>query len=116
MVRNRTITIDASTFVATGTNQFGNELGTVEVNGETRKAVRDSYYSGHSVIYVHGYVGRYRTGTRTWPVHLSLHNDGRVHAWFGRDDRCGNFQKLDGVSYAPEVFDTLTNASYWTAV
>lgn len=103
------IIINDNSFINAGWNEYGAEVGTVEVNGKVCRAVRDSYG-----ISVHGYVGRYRTSPKPWAAHVTSGPRG-VYVNFGRDDRSGRFNKQNAISYEPALFDTLTNAKYWTA-
>lgn len=52
-------------------------------------------------LYLLGFVGRYRTSTKAWPATVKAGPDGKVYAYFGRDDRSGRFNKLAGISYEP---------------
>lgn len=110
-----TINIDPATFRATGRNYRGNEVGTVLVSGMERTAVRSTTAEGGVCIQVAGYVGRYRTSPKAWPASLTLYH-GRVFAHFGRDDRSGRFNKINGISYEPETFARIANAKYFEAV
>lgn len=49
-----------------------------------------------SGLFVFGFIGKYRTGNKLWRVRLYLwREDPRTHCYFGRDDRCGRFNKSD---------------------
>lgn len=50
-----------------------------------------------------GFVGRYRTSTKAWRASVSLYN-GSLHAYFGRDDRSGRFNKMQGISLEAATF------------
>lgn len=99
--------INATTFIKTGENAHGYDVGTVEVNGVAQKAVRTKYG-----INVHGFVGRYKTSGKAWPATVSLSERG-LYVFFGRDDRSGRFNKRNAISFEPALFDTLTNQKYW---
>lgn len=83
--------------------------GTVEVdlgNGRvvTAKAHRDDRFK---TTYVHGFVGRYQTGTKVWKAMVDYSETrGFVSAWFGRDERAGRCNKMQGISYDPEAYAT----------
>lgn len=62
----------------------------------------DSAYSPDT-IYLKGFVGRYRTSTKAWAATVRATPEGKVFAHFGRDDRSGRFNKLDGISYEPAL-------------
>lgn len=105
------ITINAESFIATGRNSFGDENGTVEVSGEVRKAVR----APTGTIFVHGYVGRYRTSGKAWNASVTL-RAGQVFVMFGRDDRSSRFDKQNAISFEPETFDLHANPDFWAAI
>lgn len=101
--------INLDSFTTTGgLTKYGYEVGTVEVDGQVRRAVRKN-----GMVDVYGYVGRYRTGHKAWPATVAKYADGRMHVYFGRDERTGRCRQMNAVSYQPEVFDELTNESFW---
>lgn len=105
------IIINAESFTKTGTTARGMDVGTVEVSGVVQKAVR----SDDGRIFLHGYVGRYRSGGKAWNASIYERAEGLV-VFFGRDDRSGRFNKQDGISYEPQTFDLTANPDYWNAV
>lgn len=76
----------------------------VTFQGKTHKveAYRfpDSEFSP-STLYLKGFVGRYRTSNKAWAATVRATPEGQVFASFGRDDRSGRFNKLQGISYEP---------------
>jgi hypothetical protein len=80
------------------------KVGTVEVNlrGQSQR-VRAIWYGG--LVTAFGMVGRYKTGTKAWPARVSMMRDQRTNdifeiVHFGRDDRSGNFYKLNALWFA----------------
>lgn len=80
--------------------------GTVEVTlrNETR-TVSATKSNGNGAIKARGMTGRYQTGTKAWPATVEQRVDPRTNKlWdfvsFGRDDRSGKFQKLNGLHFA----------------
>lgn len=106
-----TINVAPETFVAAGRSKFGHEVGTVEVNGQRQVAARHD----DGDITVAGWVGRYRTSNKAWQATLVRRADGTSYATFGRDERSGRFNKLNGISYEPDRFPS-AGRPYWTAV
>ena len=91
---------------------FITERGTVEVTigRETRRlpAVittfpEDFRAEAEIAVYGNGLFGRYRTGDKAWPARVSQTHwrDGKVSesGYFGRDDRSGRFQKINGIFF-----------------
>lgn len=104
------IIINHESFIATGRNARGMEVGTVEVSGQVQKAVR----TDTGMILLHGWVGRYQTSAKAWNATIFNGPHGLV-VNFGRDDRSGRFNKQNAVSYEPQTFDLTANAEYWNA-
>jgi len=93
--------INSDSFIADAEQS---EQGTVEVTlrRETRRvpAIRRS-----GLVTAFGMTGRYQTGTKAWPARVSMmrdQNNGDIFeiVHFGRDDRAGNFHKLNALSFA----------------
>jgi hypothetical protein len=75
--------------------------GTVEVTlwRKTRRVAALRRENGR--ISARGLVGRYVTGTKSWPAHVETHLDGAtVYVHFGRDDRSGRFSKANCLHFA----------------
>lgn len=95
---------------------WDSEIGTVDITfgGERFAVEARRWISGSEAAFVpskrgiqlQGFVGRYRTGKKVWRATVYSFEDGRVGAIFGRDDRSGRCQKLDGISYSPEAWKT----------
>lgn len=54
-------------------------------------------------IYAFGFMGQYVTSAKQWRATVALTN-GQMYIRFGRDDRSGNFNKQNAVSYNPKAF------------
>jgi len=84
--------------------------GKVEVDlgrGNIVTAWAHKYKDGD--IFIYGFIGRYRTGTKNWKVSMraTTFGDGErgISAWFGRDDNAfGKFRKLNGIYWEPEIY------------
>ena len=57
---------------------------------------------------VFGFVGRYRTSIKPWRAYVSsgIYGNGERYTsgYFGRDDRSGRFQKMQGISWEPALY------------
>ena len=95
------------------TGHFIIEHGTVEVTigRETRRlparvTTYPETFRAEAEISVagNGLFGRYRTGDKAWPARIGQTHwrDGKVSesGFFGRDDRSGRFQKINGIFFA----------------
>jgi hypothetical protein len=84
------------------------EEGTVDViiNGKliTVEASRTEALWTRPTVFLRGFIGRYRTSMKNWRATVTADADGRVSGWFGRDDRSGRYNKLAGISYAPDLY------------
>ena len=58
--------------------------------------------------HVFGFVGRYRTSIKPWRASVSsgIYGNGERYTsgYFGRDDRSGRFQKMQGISWEPALY------------
>ena len=91
-----------------GKSRWSWNHGTIEIQFGGKRltvACEQSEYG----IYLSGFVGRYETSNKAWPASVTLHEDGRVSASFGRDDRSGRFHKLRGISYEPNTYAAIVS-------
>lgn len=110
-----TIKILNETYTSIGTNEYGWNIGTVEVDlGRGRIVTAKAHCDGGRVD-VAGFVGRYVKGNKTWIAHVGGYGE-QVWASFGRDDRSGRFNKMQGISWEPETYHKLCNAKCWIPV
>lgn len=71
--------------------------------GSKRFEVWAEKFAHDGRIYAFGFMGQYVTGTKQWRATVLLTN-GQMYVRFGRDDRSGNFNKQNAVSYNPKAF------------
>lgn len=103
--------INSSSFIETGrrTTAYGDQIlnyidGTVEVTlrGVTKRV--DATMMDDGIICARGLVGRYNTGSKSWPAVVTEHKTGSGEIVeiirFGRDDRSPSFQKRNLVYFA----------------
>ncbi len=94
--------VNRQSFVKTGTTPRGADEGTVEVTLGTRTRRVPAIMSGVTII-ARGMYGTYRTSPKRWPATImsSVRADGTIleHANFGRDDRSGRFNKMQGIAF-----------------
>jgi len=74
----------------------------VEMRDKTITAYASKYEDGS--IYVYGFVGRYRTGTKLWDCKVWTSDD-KTCVWFGFDSRSMNRRRhKSDIFFAPEKF------------
>lgn len=116
-----TITVLRETFVQSHITQietpkgsfWTTEHGTVDVIiGGQRKTIEasrvgpDAYFGWtERSISLPGFVGRYRTSAKKWRASV-ISRPSSLFVDFGRDDRCGRFNKLNFITYDPEGYKT----------
>jgi hypothetical protein len=65
-------------------------------------------YEDNGAIYAFGFMGRYVTSSKLWKATLHTTKNGNGEEFttghFGRDDRCGRFNKLNGMYFEPKAF------------
>lgn len=107
---SKTLTIQAETFVTAEADvaevgahyaKFINGKVTVTCGIQSFEAWAQRYDDGR--IYVFGFMGQYVTSPKLWRATVLL-DAGRMFVRFGRDDRSGNFNKQNAVSYNPKAF------------
>lgn len=108
---SKTLMIQAETFVAAqaDVSEVGEHYakyinGKVTVTcGSHSFEVWAERFAHDGRIYAFGFMGQYVTGTKLWRATVLL-NNGQMYVRFGRDDRSGNFNKQNAVSYNPKEF------------
>lgn len=105
-----TIEIRRETFVATGTEPLSYregtyEVGTVQITVGRQRITAQARRYDDGTVYALGFVGRYRTSNNAWRASLRATDKGTFGS-FGRDDRSGRYQKMQGISYDPEAYET----------
>ncbi len=108
-----TIKILAGTFADIATPADAAEVGEFYagvINGTVLVQIGDKSVSAYAIrhsasqtISALGFVGRYVTGSKNWRASVTYSRD-HTHAWFGRDDRAGRFNKNQGITWNPEAF------------
>jgi len=110
-----TISILNDTYTASGKNEYGYEIGTVQIDlghGQVVLAKAQPQSDGHRVD---GFVGRYVTSAKPWRASVSGKGSA-LHVYFGRDDRSGRFNKANAIRWEPELAASLGNPEYWVVV
>lgn len=78
----------------------------VDKRGRTITCWACKYESGS--IYAFGFMGRYVTSSKLWKAVLysSMNGIGQeiTSGYFGRDDKCGRFNKLNGMFFEPKTY------------
>lgn len=94
--------IATETFQIEATDADGWERGSVEVTirSETRR-VPATRVAKLGWLIAYGVVGRYQTGTKSWPASIrqTMRADGTASEYvsFGRDDRASKFRKENSI-------------------
>lgn len=111
-----TIKILNETYVKTGENEYGTEIGDVQVDLGYGHIVTAKAHPGHNGgLSVGGFVGRYVTSVKPWIAHVSGTGD-KLYVHFGRDDRSGRFNKSRMIRWEPKIYFQLVNAKFWEVV
>ena len=111
-----TIKILNETFTSLGKNEYGYEIGTVEIDlgyGRVVNALATPESTGG--LSVAGFVGRYVTSAKPWKANVSG-TGSKLSVWFGRDDRSGRFNKANAIRFEPALYATLANHKFWLPV
>lgn len=96
--------------VTSGKYSWTREPGTVEVAFGGKSLTVEAFRYEDGEIGLIGFVGRYRTSPKPWLASVRADKNGSIFASFGRDDRSGRFQKLQGISYEPQTYAAIRAA------
>lgn len=90
--------------------------GTIDIKINAKIVTAWADYTPGGRLYIYGFIGRYRTSVKPWRASvwtdINIFTHERVtRGWFGRDDRSARFNKMQGISWEPELYFTLTKES-----
>jgi hypothetical protein len=110
------VKILTETFAANGSNVYGEIVGAVKIDlGYGRIVIAKARETGPGEFAVMGFIGRYRTSSKPWIVHV-IGKGEKLFVHFGRDDRSGMFQKERMISWEPDLYEKISNFKAWRPV
>lgn len=94
---------DYRSFKQDGVNKFNDPVGTVQGVLFEKPIECRAYKGTNGDLNIAGFIGKYRTDSRVWPVNIFVNKESKISFHFGFDSQFSKHQASNAV-YAPDEY------------